>query len=530
MAITKIIGAIHPPKSGNRYKVLNNTIEYILNPEKTAGGLYTGARNCFTDTALADMIRTKEYYGKTSSKKSERLGYHIAISFSPEEKVSPEIALSVVGEFAEKYLGKEYEAVYSVHTDCGHMHGHICFNSVNLRTGYKYRYEDGDWAKSIQPVVDTVCQKYGLHTLSMDTGVTNEEYEQQQKEKKKQRYYRKKKYQTGQKTGKSNNKYHNDAKESYAWNDHLRAAIDQFVLKSASYSEFEKHLRAAGYQIKSGNSEKYGPYIKIKAPGMGIFRKTYQLGKEYTLSRITERILMKTKPMPEYVIPDGAVMLVPVRYFVHMKRRPLSAAMKRYYARLYRLGVKPHYPNRHLTYQDVKAAAAAASRMERQMDLVVKYKIGTAESADEVLSKCINERNAVKEEQKAVTDLHEPYKKVVYLYKRRKKLEEKLLYMQEQEGDWTGIKESCEKITKDIEKFGLSEEKLKGYIENYDAKRKELRQRLREAEENVKAAQEVRKEFQNEAEPYTEEMENFYGTVSARETVREREVQKGRAK
>lgn len=102
--------------------------------------------------------------------------------------------------------------------------------------------------------------------------------------------------------------------------------------------------------------------------------------------------------------------------------------------------------------------------------------------------------------------------------------------MQEQEGDWSGIKESCEKITKDIEKFGLSEEKLKGYIENYDAKRKELRQRLREAEENVKAAQEVRKEFQNEAELYTKEMENFYRTVSVRETVREREVQKGRAK
>ncbi len=529
MAITKIIGAIHPPKSGNRYKVLNNTIDYILNPEKTAGGLYTGARNCFTDTALADMVRTKEYYGKTSSRKSERLGYHIAISFSPEEQVPPEVAFHVVGEFAEKYLGEDYEAVYSVHTDCGHMHGHICFNSVNLRTGYKYRYEDGDWAKSIQPVVDALCQKYGLHTLSMDTGVTNEEYEQQQKEKKKQSYYRKREHQAEQRAGKSNNKYHNDAKEPYAWNTHLCAAIDQFILKSSSYPEFEQHLRMAGYQIKSGNSEKYGPYIKIKAPGMGIFRKTYQLGKEYTLSRITERILVKTKPMPEYAIPDGAVMLVPVRYFVRMKRRPLSAAMKRYYARLYRLGVKPHYPKRHLTYQDVKAAAAAADRMERQMDLVVRYQIGTAEGADEALSRCIREMDAVKEEQKAVAGLHAPYKRVVYLYKRKRKLEEKLLSMQSPE-ERAGIRADCERITKEIERSGLSEEQLPGYIENYDAKRKELRRRLRDAEENVKAAQEVRKEFRNEAEPYTGEMEKFYESVSDRETARRSEVQKGRAK
>lgn len=42
MAITKIIGSIHPPKSGGRYKVLKNSINYVLNPKKTMDGLYYG--------------------------------------------------------------------------------------------------------------------------------------------------------------------------------------------------------------------------------------------------------------------------------------------------------------------------------------------------------------------------------------------------------------------------------------------------------------------------------------------------------
>ena len=61
-------------------------------------------------------------------------------------------------------------------------------------------------------------------------------------------------------------------------------------------------------------------------------------------------------------------------------------------------------------------------------------------------------------------------------------------------------------------------------IENYDAKRKELRYRLREAEEDVKAAQAVRREFEHEGAAYTEDMDKFYNAISAEGN----EAQKGR--
>lgn len=517
MAITKFIGAIHPPKSGGRYRGLRNTIDYILHPEKTVGGLYTGAINCFPETAADDMIRTKEFYGKTSSKLSERLAYHMTISFSPEENVTPEIALDVMREFAEKYLC-EYETVYSVHVDQKHIHGHVVYNSVNLRSGYKYRYLDGDWAKIIQPMVDEICQKHGLHTLEMDTGITQDAYEQQQEIKK--RYYKKRKYLTEQTRGKSNNKYHKDEKESYAWNDYLRDAIDTYVLKSGSYNEFVENLKKDGFLLKNGNSEKYGPYVKIKAPGMEIYRKTYQLGQEYTLQSLKDRIFLKSAPIPKYV-PAETVMVLPVRYFIRTKRHGLSPTMKRYYARLYRLGIKPHYPRRYATYQDIKKATASADKMERQMNLVVKHGIGTMEKAKEVLEEYVGIYENVKKEQQSIMEAHKPYAKVLRLYNQLKQLEQQIALMEDVE-----LKEKIEALKVKIKRYGLDAAQIEKYKEYYDAKKRELRQRLLEASEDVKAAQAICADFSGEQEEYTEEMQLFYDNVPNAE--QEIKLKKGR--
>ena len=54
------------------------------------------------------------------------------ISFSPEEKVTAEQAMYVLEHFAKEVLGDDYEAVFAVHTDREHMHGHLIWNSVSL--------------------------------------------------------------------------------------------------------------------------------------------------------------------------------------------------------------------------------------------------------------------------------------------------------------------------------------------------------------------------------------------------------------
>ena len=84
-----------------------------------------GSINCLLDTAFEQMMDTKVTFGKTD----KRQGYHIIISFAPGE-ATEEQALDIVARFAQEYLKDKYEAVYAVHNDKKHMHGHIVFNSV----------------------------------------------------------------------------------------------------------------------------------------------------------------------------------------------------------------------------------------------------------------------------------------------------------------------------------------------------------------------------------------------------------------
>ena len=83
---------------------LDHCIDYVLNPEKTElsavlaymeNGEKTslptrqlaGSINCSLDTALSDMLHTKQRWGKSGGV----LGYHLIHSFAPGE-VTPEQA------------------------------------------------------------------------------------------------------------------------------------------------------------------------------------------------------------------------------------------------------------------------------------------------------------------------------------------------------------------------------------------------------------------------------------------------------
>ena len=69
----------------------------------------------------------------------------------------------------KEYLGDAYEAVYAVHDNTDNIHSHIVFNSVNRMTGKKFRYQKGDWGKYIQPIVNRLCEEYGLSTIEIET-------------------------------------------------------------------------------------------------------------------------------------------------------------------------------------------------------------------------------------------------------------------------------------------------------------------------------------------------------------------------
>ena len=160
MAITKILN-IKEAKGRNPASHLENALNYSQNPDKTEECVLVGSINCLPDTAFEQMIDTKNIFHKTGN----RQGYHVIISFSPEEKVTAEQAMYVLEHFAKDVLGDDYEAVYAVHTDREHMHGHLIWNSVSLTTGKKYNSPKGNWKNHLQPITNKYCDELGLSVM-----------------------------------------------------------------------------------------------------------------------------------------------------------------------------------------------------------------------------------------------------------------------------------------------------------------------------------------------------------------------------
>lgn len=162
MAISKVLH-MKQAKSGYPAKHLANGLQYIMDPKKTGDGLYISGSGCIPENALAQMLETKRHFGK----KDKRQAYHFILSFEKGE-VTEETAFQVMGEFVEEYLGEDYEAVYAVHNDTDHIHGHLIFNSVCCTDGRKYDYPKGEWEHRIQPLVNRLCREHGLSVLDLE--------------------------------------------------------------------------------------------------------------------------------------------------------------------------------------------------------------------------------------------------------------------------------------------------------------------------------------------------------------------------
>ena len=213
-------------------------------------------------------------------------------------------AFEIVGKFVDEYLKDEYQAVYAVHDNTAHIHGHIIFNSVNFLTGKKFRYEKGDWAKYIQPITNRLCDEYGLSTISID----GDEAEPSE----------------------TYTEWRDSRDGKFIWADMIKRDIDACVLQASDFEEFVKFLQDKGYEVKQNK------YFAIKPPGLARFRRCYRLGDDYSEERLRERIA--SEDMKFYQEHHSEARIVKVMIPYHLKRAKLSGMQRKYFARLYRLG------------------------------------------------------------------------------------------------------------------------------------------------------------------------------------------------
>lgn len=288
MAITKLL---HLKQSkGTPSRSLKNCLNYIMNPEKTRNGYLVGGNVGRTaDEVYNSMLETKQYFNKLQG----RQGYHFVISFRPGE-TNPVTAMNIALEFCNSYI-PDYESCYAVHEDKEHIHVHICFNSIDMMEGKKYHYENGKWKKEIQPLVDSLCVKYGLKPLEYTPKKTihRKNYEQWESEKLK------------------------------PFNYDNRKDIDAAIGLAEDYQDFLRLLRQI-YEIREGYSKKWNSeYFTMKGRGMTKGRRNYSLGKLYTVEAIKERILLKLKgekiPLPAMPIEQSLRLQID---FIRKSKRP----------------------------------------------------------------------------------------------------------------------------------------------------------------------------------------------------------------
>lgn len=310
MAISKIL-YIKDCGKGFAGKHLKQALEYIAEREKTGDGRWISSLNCQAEHAYDQMRQTKMQFGKTN----QRQGYHLIISFT-EGEVDAETAFEVIGKFAKEYLGQEYEALYAVHDNTEHIHGHIVFNSVSFRTGKKYRYEKGDWARKIQPITNRLCEEYGLSTIEIaeDRAKPTENY-----------------------------KEWNDFREGkFVWSDMIKRDIDACIIRAATYESFLAMLSDLGYEIKNAYRDE-GKYIALRAMGLTRFRRMKSLGENYSEERIRERIVEEDLSHYRGAGKESAPKIVTCRT-QRFKKAKLSGIQKKYFARLYRTGLLKKRP------------------------------------------------------------------------------------------------------------------------------------------------------------------------------------------
>lgn len=244
-------------KGGSKH--LSNSIRYIMNPEKTNDGELIGGNAGLTPQEVyRTMMDTKLDWDKTEG----RQGYHFVLSFQPGS-VNEETAYQIIKEFCEEYLGDDFDYVFSIHNDQKHMHGHIVFNSVNRLSGYKYRYENGDWEKYIQPITNAICERYGLPPLEFDSEIRK---------------------------GTSYAQWQADKKGTPTWKKIIRADIDYISSISENETEFVHNMEKIGYQVRKGNSQKHGIYFAFKAVEQKRAWRSYNLGIGYSYAEIISRI------------------------------------------------------------------------------------------------------------------------------------------------------------------------------------------------------------------------------------------------
>ena len=321
---------------------LANAISYITDGEKTQDGALVGSHNCGIGTALQEMLSVKRKYGKLD----KRQGYHFIISFKKQE-VRPETAMEITQKFVERYFGDDFQCLYATHDNTQHVHSHILFNSVSWRTGKKYRYEKGDWAKEIQPIVNELCKEYGLSIQDIEVGAEEKPLK----------------------------KWNKTKQGIFKWNHQIGLDVEDSISFANSYENYLKLMELKGYEIKRQSGE-----IFLKPMGEKRFIRLTDISAYYAKESIESEI-EKSVQHKSSKTENRTPRIVRCRknYRKYVSPTPYQKA---FFAKMYRTGQLRRKPYSQMWRY--KGEAARFEKLQSQYLYLCKHNIRSAEDLKEL--------------------------------------------------------------------------------------------------------------------------------------------------
>ena len=329
-----------------------NVFSYIQNPQKTADGSFVTAINCLKETALRQMILTKQRYGK----EDKYIAWHGYQSFKPGE-VTPERCHEIGVKLARKMWGDRFQVIVTTHLDKDHLHNHFCFNSVSFKDGKKYNYSKSEQQR-LRDTSDRLCREYGLSVIEQAPSRPVWLDEQNGKP---TRY----------------NIY--------------RADVRDAVLGSRTVELMERYLRRKGYL-----TDFTGKHWKIRLPQYQHFTRLDTLDERWTPEHIRASLGARAtfgnkRPTVNFApeLPEELRVYVPFQQTSHIYRLFL------YWE--YQLGILPKRTSYQPTSPFMKEELRKLDEITAQVDYLAKNRI---ETLDDLLSA----RETVQQEMDALTE------------------------------------------------------------------------------------------------------------------------------
>ena len=199
---------------------LGGVLRYSQQDEKT---LWEGRRlvtgwNCTAQSALSEMLLTKERYRKTDG----RQYYHFVQSFAETDDLTPQEAHAIALELARREF-PSFEVLVATHIDTDHLHSHLIVNSVSFQDGRKLHQSAAD-LQAHRLANDEICLAHGLEILPPP-----------QKQMKQKRM---------------GSREYRSAHKRQSWKVQLTSAIDLCMQYAATREEFIALMESEGYQVR----------------------------------------------------------------------------------------------------------------------------------------------------------------------------------------------------------------------------------------------------------------------------------------